>query len=183
MPVDRIDESAWKPRAGRRPGALIRRMSLPEMDFLDDLRAHKREGQLEWDRKLAEDRRLEAEAAARARADEEHRRAEEAARDRKKAEEVYASLRAVVREAAAKGLKVAVLDSSFVEDHCDGEKPACAFLVDRRKYYLTGWQIPFCEMCRRDGVPLTVVSEQVDSGLKRVLTRRFNFLAIDLSRL
>jgi hypothetical protein len=153
------------------------------MHFLDDLRAQKQEGQSEWNRKIAEERERESAEAARLRAEQEARRAAEAEVERIKAEQAYATLPKLVREAAAKGLKSAVLSSSFVEEHADGEKPAVALLVDRRKFYLTGWQIPFYQMCRRDGVPLTVVSEEVDTGLKRVLHRRYHFLAVDLEGL
>ena len=153
------------------------------MPFLDDLKAQKADGQAEWSRKVADEKQQEAEEAARLRAEEEARRNEQSEKERKRAEDVYAQLPKRVREAAAQGLKAAVLDSAFVEEHADGEKPACAIMVDRRKFYLTGWQIPFYEMCRRDGVPLTVVSEEVDTGLKRMLHRKYHFLAVDVEKL
>jgi hypothetical protein len=153
------------------------------MNFLDDLRAEKQAGKQEWDNKQAEERQREADEAARLRAEEEAQRSAEADRDRKKAEEAYAVLPKIVREAAAKGLKTAVLSNSAVEEHVDGEKAAVAIQIDRRKFYLTGWQIPFYQLCRADGVPLTVVSEEVDTGLKKMLHRRYHFLAVDLERL
>jgi hypothetical protein len=153
------------------------------MHFLDDLRAQKQEGQQEWNQKLAEQRTRESEEAARLRAEEEARRNAEYERDRKKAEEAYALLPKLVRDAAGKGLKVAVLSNSFVEEQCDGEAPSRAIEVNRRKFYLKGWQIPFYEMCRRDGVPLTIVSEEIDTGLKRMLHRKYHFLAVDLEHL
>lgn len=153
------------------------------MSFLEHLRAQNIEGRQEWSQKQNEERQRELDEAARLRAEEEARRSELFEKDRRKAEETYALLPALVRDAAARGLKAAVLNNSAVEEHADGETPACAILVDRRKFYLTGWQIPFQELCKRDGVPLTVVSEQVETGLKRVLNRRYHFLAVDLERL
>jgi hypothetical protein len=153
------------------------------MSILDDLRAQKNEGERERNQKLEEERRLEAEAAARVRAEDEARRAELAEKELKEAEAAYATLPQLVRQAAEKGLKAAVLSRSFVEEHVDGEKPAFAIMIERRKFYLTGWQIPFYEMCRRDRIPLTVVTEEVDTGMKKLLHRKYHFLAVDMTGL
>jgi len=151
------------------------------MDFLEQLRLQKQEGDREWASKQAEEQRRRDDEALRKRAEEDQRRTEERDRDRRKAEQIFAGLADIVRSAAGLGLEVAVLADSFVEDHPqEGSRP---ININRRTYYLAGWQIPFYEMCGADGIPLTVVSERVDVAFKGVLHRTFNVLAVDLRRL
>ena len=153
------------------------------MNLLDQLREQKLEGEREWSEKQADEQQRKAEEAARIRAEEERRRTGEAEKDRKKAEAVFATLPDLVRQTAGKGLKAAVLVDSFVDETPDDEKPSRAIVIDRRTYYLKGWQIPFFEMCKESGVPLTIVTERVDVGLKRILHRSYHVLAIDLEHL
>ena len=96
---------------------------------------------------------------------------------------MFAILPEAVRVASSRGLESAVLADSFVTDRADGDKAAQPLTIDRKTYYLTGWQIPFAAMCRADNIPLTVVTERVDVALKGVLHKTFHLLAIDLKRL
>ncbi len=153
------------------------------MDFRERLRAEKSEGEREWFRKQAEERGREAAESARIREEEEKRRSAEAEKDRIKAEAVFATLPEMVRQAAAKGLRSVVLAESFLDERPDDEVPSHTLVLNRRTYYLKGWQIPFYTMCKEAGVPLTVVSEKVDVGLKRLLHHTYNVLAIDLEHL
>jgi hypothetical protein len=151
------------------------------MDFLEQLRQQKREGAQEWEQQQAEERRRREDEEKRKRAEVEARQAAEREKSQRKAEAVFASLTTLVRAAAARGLDVVVLPEAFVEDQSQPESRVLA--VNRRNYYLTGWQIPFHDLCRANGVPLTVVSERVDVAFKGVLHRTFNVLAIDLKNL
>lgn len=151
------------------------------MDFLEQLRQQKREGEREWASQQAEEQRRKDVETARRRAEEEQRRAAEVERDRRKAEAVFAALPDLVRAASGRGLHAAVLAESFVEEQPQpGGRP---ITINRRTYHLTGWQVPFHDLCVANGIPLTVVTERVDVGFKGVLRRAFNVLAIDLQRL
>jgi hypothetical protein len=153
------------------------------MSVRDELRRQKSEGDREWAAKQSEDQRKRDDETARVREQEEKRRAAEAEKDRKKAEEVYAGLPAAVRTASARGLDKAVLADSFVTERADEGKTCRPLAIERKSYYLTGWQIPFAEMCQSDGIPLTVVTERVDVALKGVLHKTYHLLAVDLKRL
>jgi hypothetical protein len=153
------------------------------MDFLEHLRAQKLEGERDLKRKQDEERDREAEEAAKAREEEEKRIANERERDRKKALAILASLADMVRNAASKGLDTVVLSDSSMAERPEDGKPSRPLVVKQKTFYLTGWQIPFYEMCREAGVPLTVVSEQVEVGIKSVLRHQYHFLAIDLEHL
>jgi hypothetical protein len=153
------------------------------MEFLEHLRAQKLEGELELKKKLDDEQARVAAEAARVRTEEEKLRANEAEKNRKKAEAIYASLPDMVRSAASKGLPTVVLNDGSMEERPDEGKPSRAMVVNGKTYYLTGWQIPFFEKCKETGVPLTVVSEQVDVGIKSILRRQYHFLAIDLEHL
>ncbi len=153
------------------------------MSLRDELRRQKNEGDREWATKKAEEQRIRDDEAARVREQEEKRRAEEAEKDRKKAEQVFAGLPTAVRTASARGLDKAVLADSFVTDRAEEGKTCRPLAIDRKTYYLTGWQIPFHEMCQTDGIPLTVVTERVDVALKGVLHKSYHLLAVDLKRL
>ena len=152
------------------------------MDFLDHLRAQKAEGEQEWRKKLAEEEERKAQEAARIHAEEEKLRLAQEEQDNRKAEAVFASLPELVRQAAGKGLPAAVLSDSIVEES-PGDMPSLPMAVNRRTYHLKGWQIPFYKKCKEAGVPLTVVSERAEAGMKRVLGRQYHFLAIDLQHL
>lgn len=153
------------------------------MDFLDHLRAQKLDGAQERARTLAEERRQQEEQAARARAEDERRNADEAEKHRRKAEQVFSSLPDLVRDAAKRGLPAAVLLDGFVDERPEEGKPSRQVVLNRRTWYLKGWQIPFHEMCVQAGVPLTLVSEQADVGMGRILRRRYHILAVDLEHL
>lgn len=153
------------------------------MNLRDELSRQKQEGHQEWSAKQAEEQRIKDEEAARIRAEAEKRRSEQEAKDRKKAEEVFATLPGLVRAAASRGLHEAVLADSFVADKPEEGKPSRPVTFDRKTYHLSGWQIPFLEMCAGDNIPLTVVTERVDVALKGVLHKNFHLLAVDLRRL
>ena len=153
------------------------------MSVRDELRRQKDEGGREWAAKQAEEHRKQEEEAARVRELEEKRRAAEAEKARKKAAEVFAELPAAVRTASARGLDKAVLADSFVTERSEEGKTCRPMAIDRKTYYLTGWQIPFYEMCQSDGIPLTVVTERVDVALKGVVHKTYHLLAVDLKRL
>lgn len=153
------------------------------MDFIETLRNQKSEGEREWAAKQADEEQKRTEEAARARAEEELRRNADAERNRKKAADVFATLPALVKQAAARGLDCAILPDSFVEERAPQGEPHREVVFSRRTYYLKGWQLPFDDMCREHRVPLTVVTEKVDVGLKRVLHRTYAILAVDLKRL
>lgn len=151
------------------------------MSILDNLRAQKQQGEQEWAAKQTEAQRQRDDDAARKREEEERRRSAESEKDRRKAEEMFASLPALVRAASALGLDAAVLADSFVEEkEQEGSLP---ITLNRRTYHLVGWQLSFYDMCRADRIPLTVVTERVDVAFKGVLHRTFNVLAVDLRNL
>lgn len=151
------------------------------MDYLEQLRQQKREGDLEWASKQADEQRRKDEETARKRAEEEQRKTVESEKDRRKAEAVFAGLASVVRSASGLGLEVAVLADSFVDEQSQpGSRP---ITINRRTYHLVGWQIPFYDLCVANGIPLTVVTERVDVAFKGVVHRTFNVLAVDLKRL
>ncbi len=154
-----------------------------EMDFLETIRAHKREGEREWARQQEEQRQRQEAEAARLRAEEEQRRRAEEQKHQAKAQEVYAMVPGLVRDAAARGLAAAVLPDSFVEDRAPANERSCCVTLNRRTCYLKGWLIPFYEICQRDRIPLTLVTEQVDVGLKSIVRRSFHLLAVDLKQL
>lgn len=153
------------------------------MNFRDQLAAQKREGEREFAEKQQEALEREEQAAAKKRHEEERLRAVESEKDRRKAETVFAGMPGLVRQAAQNGLKAAILLEGFVEERPGDEKPYRTLVQDRRTYYLTGWQVPFYDMCKENGIPLTVVSERVEGGLKRMLRRDYHVLAIDLTSL
>jgi hypothetical protein len=151
------------------------------MDFLDQLRQQKREGDLEWSSKQAEENRRRDEESARKHAEEEQRRSVESEKDQRKAEAVFGGLPSIVRAASGLGLEVAVLADSFVnEQPQSGSRP---ITINRRTYHLVGWQIPFHDLCASNGIPMTVVTERVDVAFKGVRHRTFNVLAVDLKRI
>src|SRR5689334_2597649 len=108
------------------------------MDFRERLRAEKTEGEREWQTLQSEERERKAAEAARIKQEEDLQRAAEAEKNRKRAEEVFATLPMIVRQTAGKGLKVAVLADSFVDEHPSDEKPSQNVVLNRRTYYLTG---------------------------------------------
>ena len=153
------------------------------MSLRDELLRQKQAGDNEWAEKQAEEQRKRDEEVARTRAEAEKKRAAEVDRDRRKAESIFATLPEAVRQAAARGLATAVLADSFVAEKPEDGRPSLPFTIDRKTYFLTGWQIPFVELCRADSIPLTVVSERVDVALKGVLHKTFHVLAVDLRQL
>ena len=153
------------------------------MDFLEHLAAQKREGEREFAEKQQRDRDRQDAEAARATAEDELRRKIEEEKNLRKAREVFDSLPALVRQAAKNGLPNAVINSGFVEDHKDSSERCDPVTIDKKTYYFKGWQIPFLAMCKEHGVPLTVLTERVDTGLNRVLKRSYFILAIDMSKM
>jgi hypothetical protein len=153
------------------------------MDFREQLAAQKREGEREFAQKQTEAREREAAEAARIKAETDLRKKLEEEKNRRKAEEVFATLPTLVRQAAKSGLQSAVLTDGFVSENKEAGEQSLPVVVEKKTYYLKGWQAPFYDMCREQGVPITVVTEQVESGLKRVLKRTYSILAIDLKHL
>jgi len=153
------------------------------MDFLETLREQKREGEREKASKEAELAQKIADDAARKQRDEDEHRRIEAERHRRKAEQVFATLPALIRQSAALGLESAVLPNAFVEDRQPRDKASKPIVLSRKTFYASEWLIPFLEMCQEHGVPLVIVSEQVNVGLKSILSRTFTTLAVDLKRL
>ena len=153
------------------------------MDFLEQLRAQKREGENELAATQAAERARETEEAARVRAKEDNEKAREVEKDRRRAEQVFAGLPELVRKATRQGQRTAILSEGSVSDRPPGDKPSRAVIFNRRTFYLMEWQIPFYDRCREEGVPLTIVSERVNVGLRRVLRRDYHFLAIDIDLL
>lgn len=152
------------------------------MDFLQQLAEQKREGEREFAHKQQKDREREEAEAARASAEEEVRRKIEEEKSMRMAQVVFASLPALVRQAAKNGLSSAVISSGFVEDNKDANEPTRPITLNKKTYYLKGWQIPFYAMCVDHSVPLTVLTERVDTGINRVLRRSYYILAIDLTK-
>lgn len=153
------------------------------MEFLESLREQKRVGEREFAGKQAEERERKELEEARRRAEEETQRRLYEEKLQRKAQQVYSTLPATVRQASSRGMAAAVILESFVDERPPSGEPHRQITVDRKAYYLKGWLIPFIELCREDGVPLTVVSEKVDVGLKGVLQRTYHVLAVDLKRL
>ena len=152
------------------------------MEFHQQLAEQKREGEREFAHKQQRDREREEAEVARANAEEEVRRKIEEENNMRKAREVFATLPALVRQAAKNGLLHAVISSGFVDENKDANEPSRPITVNKKTYYLKGWQIPFYDMCTEHGVPLTVLTERVDTGINRVLRRSYYMLAIDLAK-
>jgi hypothetical protein len=153
------------------------------MDFLEQLKAQKQAGQEEHRAKLNEQQQRERDEAARLQAQREAEREAISDAQRKKANLIYSTIPGLVRMAASSGMPYAVLDEGMVSDEAPGQEPHRKIVVDRRTYFLTGWQVPFYEKCKDDAIPLTVVSEESSGGLLGIRKKTFHFLAVDVAKI
>ena len=155
----------------------------PTTGIVGTLRARKLAGMRERANRLAQERRRDAEAAAKTAAEQQDRESKETERDRQLAHRAFQSLADLIEQSAARGLDAAVLADGFVDASPKSGTVARAVTLDGRVWHLRGWQVHFEALCREAGVPLTVVSERVELDPDRKHDRLYHVLAVDLVRL